>query len=576
MRGLRWIPLAFALTGSLACGHAPSGGDASGGSNAAGGLGNVGGTSGGALGAGGSAAGSLGFGGAPPAECANAAPPTSPLALLTRTQFDNTVLDLLGDRSNPAAAFPPENQVDGFKNNTFANQASPLLVEKYLAAAESLASNARARMSELAPCAAGGSEAECGRNFVRNFGAKAFRRPLDDAETRAFDALFESVLMRSGYASAFELTLQAFLQSPQFLYRTDSLASPDVESGAVPLGPYELAARLSYFLTGSMPDAELTKAAAENRLTTDAEVEQQARRLLGTPRARAVVREFHHQWLALDALPAVTRDVPASFTSDAAWLGKDWVDSFDRFVDHVYWDSGKVSELFGSKRVYVNARLARLYGVAPPSVDFTAVELEDRAGIITQPALLALLAHSNQSAPVLRGVFALERLMCTPVPPPPPSVNAIPPDPDPKATTRERFFVHTQDSACSGCHSLIDGVGFGFEAYDQLGRYRTEENQKPIDTSGNVLLSDAELAGSFRGAKELAGRLAASSRVRDCVATGWYRFAFGRVESDADRCSLDDVKRRFAESRGDFRELLVAITRSLAFRYRPAIAKGGL
>jgi hypothetical protein len=279
--------------------------------------------------------------------------------------------------------------------------------------------------------------------------------------------------------------------------------------------------------------------------------------------------------LMLEALPSVVRKATDSSSLDSAWFGKDWLDSFDRFVDHVYWDVGNISALFASKRVYVNSRLAKLYGASPPSSGFASIELADRAGLVTQPALLALLSHTDQSAPVLRGVFALERLMCTAVPPPPPNVNTIPPDPDPNATTRERFDVHTKDAACSGCHNLIDGVGFGFEAYDQLGRFRSEENRLPVDTSGNVLLSDPELTGPFRGANELAARLGASSRVRDCVATSWYRFALGRLEGDADLCSLDDVKSRFAASNGDFRELLVAITRSLAFRYRAASVNGG-
>jgi hypothetical protein len=529
----------------------------------------------GGVGTGGASSGGTDSSGGAPVDCSIAAPPPSPLALLTRTQYDNTVSDLLGDASNPSKVFPPENQVEGFKNNAIANQASPLSVEKYLAAAETLSETAKGRINDLAPCASDQDQAECGRNFVRNFGLKAFRRPLNDTEQKAFTDLFEAVRSRSGYDTAFELTLQALLQSPQFLYRADSLAGPTEQTGAVALGPYELASRLSYFLTGSMPDATLFTAAAENRLASDSDVEREARRLLTTPRAHGVVREFHHQWFMMDALPSVLRAFPSGFGSDSAWVAKDWLESFDRFIDHVYWDSGSVSELFTSKRVYVNSRLARLYGVSGAGDDFIGSDLPDRAGVITQPALLALLAHTDQTAPVQRGVFVLERLMCTAVPPPPPTVKAVPPDPDPKATTRERFDVHTKDPACNGCHRLIDGVGFGFEAYDQLGRYRTTENGLPIDASGEVLISDAQLTGTFNGAQELAARLAASNRARDCVATNWYRFALGRLEGEADRCSLDDVKRRFADSNGDFRELLVAITRSLAFRYRPAIPGDG-
>jgi hypothetical protein len=507
--------------------------------------------------------------------CVKQALPSSPLALLTRAQYDNTISDLLLDDSKPAGDFPPENQVQGFKNNTAAHQASPLAVEKYLEAAEGLAARAVAnRLSTLAPCASN-DYANCGRAFVRNFGLKAFRRPLTNNEAQLFDDLFGRTLPQSNYSAAVLLVLQAFLQSPQFLYRVDARRAPTPESGALPLGPYELAARLSYFLTGSMPDDALFAAAAKDELRSDADVETQARRLLELPRARAVVREFHHQWLGLDGLPSIVRDAPDLDTAGQP-LGKDWLDSFDRFVDDVYWESGNASSLFDSKRVYLNDRLAPIYGASVSGSDFRPVEQADRAGLVTQPALLALLAHGDQSAPVLRGVFVLERLMCVVVPPPPPTVNNSPPDPNPNLTTRERFRVHTENPDCAGCHRLIDGVGFGFEGYDQLGRYRTIENGLPIDVSGEVIGGDdPTLLGPFNGANELAGRLAQSARVRDCVAASWYRFALGRLETEADKCSLDEVKASFAKNSGDLRELMVAITRSVAFRYRPAIGDGG-
>jgi hypothetical protein len=502
--------------------------------------------------------------------------PPSPLALLTRAQYDNTILDLLGDSSQPSSTFPPENQVDGFRNDVSAHQASPLLVEKHLEAAEALAARAVAnRLEVIAPCASKDT-ASCGRDFVRNFGLRAFRRPLSTAETQLFDDLFARSAAQLGYGAAVGLVLETMLQSPQFLYRVDSLAAPTPETGAVALGPYELASRLSYFLGGSMPDAELFAAAAANQLGTDSEIKAQAERLLALPRAKEVVRAFHHQWLGLDKLPSVGRDT-VGVAVDSAALGEDWLDSLDRFIDHVYWESGNLSELFSSKLVYVNSRMATLYGTpaALSPSDFAATSIADRAGLVTQPGLMALLAHSDQSAPVLRGVFVLERLMCVSVPPPPPNVANMPPDPDPSLTTRERFRVHTASEACAGCHALIDGVGFGFEAYDNVGRYRSTEAGVPLDVSGEVLpTGDAALDGPFNGAAELAARLGRSARVRDCLAGNWYRFALGRSPTAADECSLDEVRTRFSQSAGDLRSLLVGIASSVAFRYRPALAGG--
>ena len=187
---------------------------------------------------------------------------------------------------------------------------------------------------------------------------------------------------------------------------------------------------------------------------------------------------------------------------------------------------------------------------------------------------MALFAHADQSAPVLRGAFVRERILCLPVDPPPPEVNPNPPPVDVNATTRERFAQHTAEPSCAGCHVLIDGVGFGFERYDQFGRYRELENSLPVDESGEVVgTEDPQLEGTFVGAAELATRIAGSDRVRDCVATHWYRYAMGRVEDTADACSLEDVKRRFRAGNGQFSELLVGIALSDAFRYRPAMTE---
>jgi hypothetical protein len=236
---------------------------------------------------------------------------------------------------------------------------------------------------------------------------------------------------------------------------------------------------------------------------------------------------------------------------------------------------GTFQRLFTDPSVWVNDTLAPIYGSQGSASDFTAQTLTDpRSGLLTQPALLTLLSHSDQTAPVIRGVFVRERILCLPVSPPPPNVNAVPPDPDPNATTRERFRQHTEQAACSGCHALIDGVGFGFERYDQLGRYRATENGLDVDESGEVLNStESALDGPFNGAGELAARIAVSPMARDCLATNWYTYTFGRQVQPEDSCSVAQVKERFAKSGGDLKELLVALTQTDSFLYRPAMSE---
>jgi hypothetical protein len=208
----------------------------------------------------------------------------------------------------------------------------------------------------------------------------------------------------------------------------------------------------------------------------------------------------------------------------------------------------------------------------PPDSGFAPVNAADgRIGLLTQPALMAMLAHSDQSGPVQRGVWVRERLLCLDVPPPPPNLNPVAPDPDPNLTTRERFAVHTSATACASCHRMIDGTGFGFENYDQLGRYRTVENGIAVNASGEMVATgEASVDGPFTGVLELSQRLAVSERAQRCFSTNWYRYAMGRVETEADGCSLQDVQKKFAATGGQFKELLVALTLTEAFRYRPA------
>jgi hypothetical protein len=577
----------LAAAGTLACSSPekpPSGTGATGGTSASAGsagatggagsgAGGVGGVGGGASGSGGSTAGA-GAGGTAgtPISCDMTVPGSSPIRLLTHVQYDNTVADLLGDSTAPSASFPAENEVGGFRNNVASNQVNPRLVESYQSAAEALAARAITdRLGDLAPCSDPAGNAACGHDFIVAFGERAFRRPLEEAEAAIFDGLFAETLPQ-GYGKAIELVLRAILQSPQFIYRVDAYRAPTETSGAIALGPYELGARLALFLTNSTPDDTLLAAAANGALVSAADIEAQARRLLETSKAHRMASDFMLQWLGIGRLDGAAREA-ADVSHGPIELVPDWKASISAFLEDAVFTQGTVSALFTSPTVYVTPKLAALYGVAAPASGVGAVERSgERFGLITQPALMALLAHADQSAPVLRGAFVRERLMCVEVEPPPPEVNPTPPDVDPTATTRERVRQHTQDPKCAGCHSLIDGIGWGFEQFDQFGRFRATENGLAIDTTGEVVeTGDPELDGPLTGAEQLAKRLAASSRVRDCVATQWYRYAMGRMEEPADVCSLKDAKERFATSGGNFRELLLGIVLSDAFRYRPAM-----
>jgi hypothetical protein len=501
------------------------------------------------------------------ATCENLPPPFPLAKLLTRSEYRRTVFDLLGEAEDPTLAFPAEPEVNGFNNNAASYQATPLLVEELRKAAGSLATRAQARgLNTLVPCD-DVDEGACAQRFVADFGRRAFRRPLEAEEHTRFIQLYSEVAAESGTADGLSAVIQAALLSPQFLYRVEAPLARTADSGALgpPLGAYELASRLSYFIWGSMPDEELLTHAGAGDLGTIDGLETEARRLLASPKASERIGEFHGQWLGAARLKSVSRnDSPAG-------AGESWARSLLGFVDDVFLSGGGTERLLTERRVLVDSTLAPIYGYAPPAegeIGFV-VPPEPRPGLLGQPGLLALLALPDQSSPIRRGVFVREQLLCQGVPAPPPTVNNSPPDPAPGLTTRERFKVHTEAAECAKCHELIDPVGFGFEGYDQLGRYRSEEEGNPIDTSGSLdQVRDESLAGPFQNLDELAARLAHGSTVLHCLGEKWLEFGLGRPPSKNDECQLQ-IALGPSDETTPLSELIVAIVKSPAFRYAP-------
>jgi hypothetical protein len=322
-----------------------------------------------------------------------------------------------------------------------------------------------------------------------------------------------------------------------------------------------------------MPDDELLGLAASGELTAPEAIHSQALRMLEDPRAHDTVRDFHSQWLGLSRFDEIVRQADGSTLAGDAFNAS-WQNSLEEFVQYAFWEGGgDVSALLSSPTVFVDSALNEFYGFGAQVADGEMVTVEDpnRAGLLTQPALMALLAHSNQSAPVQRGLFVREQVLCHELPPPPPDVDTTPPDPSPNATTRERFREHSANERCATCHKLLEGIGFALENFDQLGRFRTEENGIPVDASGNLVgTTDVNIEGTFNGALELSERLATSPQVENCLATQWFRYGMGRAEDKTDTCSLDQVKAAFSASGGDFKALLVALTATDVFRYRAA------
>lgn len=521
-----------------------------------------------------------------PEICAAPDPGPAPIRRLTRVEYNNTIYQLLGDTSYPANAFPPDEEAAGFDNQASALVVSPLLAEHYMTAAEALAeTHAPSLMAALPACVGASADpGACSSDvlaFIESFGKRAFRRPLSDDEIATFVELFElgTTLGDTGYAPqvGVETIVEAMLQSPHFLYRVEfGMPNPDGD-GVVELTSWELASRLSYLLWNTMPDEALFEAAEADELRTPEQIEAQARRMMGTPRAREAVKNFHRQWLELDEVEDKIRALgksPEAYPEYNITLPTLWRKETEAFIDYaVFEQNASVETLFTAPWTMMNEDLAAFYGVSGPVGDaFVRVDLDPSkyAGFMTQPGLLALHAKADRSSPIHRGLFVRATLLCD-VPPPPPPVVPPPPEVDPLKTTREQFAEHVADEACATCHYKIDPIGFGFEHFDGIGRYRELENGLPIDASGEFL-ETLDLDGEFDGAVELARKLAASEQVKRCVVTQWFRFGYGRVETEADACSLAQVEQVFAASNYDIKELIIALTTTDAFRYRRTAA----
>ncbi len=505
------------------------------------------------------------------------------MRLLTRYEYDQTVTDLLGFTSVEARQFPPENTADGFENNAWIHKVNPTTLRYYMEASERLATESWSNPPEvLAPCVGDEIDVNACKDGFSTFLVRAFRRPVHDDEIAVIHNLYDDFYASKGAEAAFTIGIQGILQAPQFLYRVELYEESPVELEPLDgemsseefelVGPYEMASRLSYFFWGTMPDQTLMDLASDGSLNTPEVLKAQVARLLSDQRSQRMVYQFHRQWLGLDRLDNLGKD-KAIYPEWDVSLRADFRASLDSFVEHAYWKEGTLDALMRSNVVFLTPALAELYGQPIPDDHGGLWEAEfpetERKGLLTQPAVMSMLAYANQSSPIARAIFVREKLFCQHLPPPPTGMDITPPDPDPTATTREIFAIHTEQDTCAACHRLIDPLGFGMEDYDGLGRKREMENGKPIDNSGDLVASpDETVNGEFNGAAELADKIAESEKIAHCLAEQWFTFAMGRHADESDEASFNQIMQQFKQNDYRFKSLFEAIVLSDSFRYR--------
>jgi len=497
--------------------------------------------------------------------CKTVNPGPTLLRRLTRAEYDNTVRDLIGTDLGLAQAFPPEELSHGFNNHAEIRTVSDMLAEHYFAAAKKIGAAVAGKLAEIAPCdvAAMGEDA-CLDAFLDTFAARAWRRPLTSDERDRLKTRFAEARL-STFADGVDALTQILVLSPSFLYRTEDTIPVDGASYSR-LGQYAMASRLSYLLWGTMPDADLFKAAGEDKLGTRDEILSQAKRMLEDPRAGKMVADFGSQWLTLDELELTEKDTDL-YPEYTPELKEHYLGESQALVDSIWKEGASLEAFLTTKHTFVDETLAKLYGIGNVSgADFQKASIPgaEHAGVLTLGAVMASRSKVDQSSPIKRGVFVHERFTCFEVPPAPEDLNIEPIVFNPDMTAKERFKVHNESPACAGCHQYIDPIGFGFENFDALGRWRTTEAGKTIDVTGNLTGTDVD--APFNGPAELAALLAKSKKVKSCVADLWFRYSYGRDPTDADTCTVETLRNKLEET-GSLKDLLLAITQTDAFLF---------
>jgi hypothetical protein len=549
-----------------------------------------------------------------PGLCVDAGAPSvgeSPLRRISRIEYDNMVRDLLNDNTAPAAQFVSESPMSpgvNFDVNTYTLVTSTLIPQQYLQAAETLAANAVATTNALTnllntvPGGMCGQQNDaCGQAFIDYFANKAFRGQYDSTESAALFQIFSDTEAQFDFPTGIQAVITTVLTSPRFLFVFEFGAASS--SGAVvALSPYEVAARLAFFLWRSVPDDALMQAAAGNQLGTPDQIEAQATRMLADPKATSAIRDFTEQWMELQSTDGVTKDT--QFTNWTAQLASDLKEeTLQTVTNETLTENGgqgsSLTELLTSGQSYINADVAALYGVPSPggdggtsftktSVNPTSLSSPIRAGILTNGSVLATQAHTTLTSPVLRGKLVREQVLCDPVPPPPVGGvdgMAIPPPPavlPAGSTTRDAFEQHLTNTVCNGCHLQMDPIGFGFGNFDATGAYQATDSNgstggtyPAIDASGTInAATPSETMINFNGPVDLATKLAGDSRVSECFALQQFRYSLGRMETVQDACSAQQMYQAFTASNLNLQTVITAIVRMDSFRYRNAETAG--
>lgn len=422
------------------------------------------------------------------------------------------------------------------------------------------------------------------RVILKRFITKAYRRPATNDEVERLAKFVEATEAKGEkFESAMQLAFQAVLTSPKFLFRVELDDRPD-SADPRPINEYQLASRLSYFIWASMPDDELFDLASKNQL--NANLEAQVKRMLKDPKAATLVDNFVMQWLQLKRITAVAPDQKLfpQFNED---IRRAMIKETQLFFQEIVREDRSILDIIDGKYTYINGKLAGIYGIKDtkgndwstkkptpggkqiPWDEFVRVELPAesvRSGILTQASVLTVTSNPTRTSPVKRGRWVLEQILGTPPPPPPPEVPELKEDSKSvsSASLRQRMEEHRKNPACANCHNKMDAMGFAFENFDAIGKYRWKDGEFNIDPAGK--LPDGK---EFKNPQELKTIL---KDKKELIAKNWAEkmlvYALGRGLEYYDKRTLNNIVSGTAKGNYQFSALVLEIVKSDAFRMR--------
>jgi Protein of unknown function (DUF1588)/Protein of unknown function (DUF1592)/Protein of unknown function (DUF1595)/Protein of unknown function (DUF1585)/Protein of unknown function (DUF1587) len=549
--------------GALACGGSARGNGAE---EGAGGSGQTGGSAG--TGAGKATGGAPGTPGAPGATGG------LKLRVLTRSEYQHALSDLLGTINTPLD-LPEDLAIAGFvsvgASAIAVNSGAVPLYEAASRAATAEVFADAARWQKLVGCEPQADLSDdCIVSFIETAGKRAYRRDLTEAEVERWVNVGRETagLPGSSAAQGLAAVTTGLLQSLHFLYRVES-SSLDASSGRLKYDGLSMATRLAFLLTGRPPSEALLAAGASGELDTAEGVGAVADRLLEDPQAVRRMAQFFSE-LSQAQLVSVVEKSPELFPSFNAELRSSMLRASQLFIEKIVLAPGAdVRSFYDSDQTFVDAALAPIYGVAAPASGFRQIKLgpeAGRAGILGQAAVLAGHSQPSYTSPTRRGVFILNSFLCEMPPPPPEEVSTTLTPDSGKQTTRQRLEREVANTPCAECHVTFDPLGYALEHLDPIGQYRATEDGLTIDAT-------ASLDGvPIDGAAGLGAALRDNPRALACLMTNFYRDANGRADATPDLAHIDALKRTLASRDYVWRDLVAAFVVSDAFRSAPATA----